>query len=105
MDRGLGPPGRVGPVKKFLRALWDLLVRLFKDARSDAAHYSRPVDQPGRRTETGPVRRNPWVKCPQCYKPNPSLCDVADDGAEPCGLGVRCGCCTGPHVATKEKAR
>lgn len=70
-----------------------------------ARHYARPDDgQPiERRANPGPRKRNPWRKCPRCYRRNPYLCDEAEEGAEPCGLGLRCGCCTGPH--TKEKSR
>lgn len=77
------------------------LVELVREA---AGHYARPEPTVGRRAEPGPRRRNPWRKCPRCYRRNPALCDIADDGAEPCGLGVRCGCCTGPHV-NKESTR
>lgn len=43
------------------------------------------------------AKRNPWPRCPQCQQRVPSLCSSAEPGAEPCGNGVRCGCCDGPH--------
>lgn len=78
------------------------LVDLVRDA---ASHYARPREQIVRRDDPTAVKRNPWVKCPNCYRRNPYLCMDADDDAEPCGLGIRCGCCTGPHTAPPEGNR
>jgi hypothetical protein len=43
--------------------------------------------------------RNPWPQCTACFRRVPALCTDAEEGAEPCFLGVTCGCCTGPHRA------
>lgn len=46
-------------------------------------------------------RPNPWPKCPSCFHRVPALCTTAPEGAEPCGFGIGCGCCTGPHRPPK----
>lgn len=46
---------------------------------------------------------NPWPKCPACYHRVPALCCTAEEGAEPCGDGLACGCCGGPHLAPKKE--
>lgn len=83
-----------------------LLRQLVQAWRDAAAHYTRPFDRPALGPSGGRLggksgRPNPWVKCPTCYRRNPVLCDTAEEGAEPCGNGMRCGCCTGPHRAKK----
>jgi hypothetical protein len=66
--------------------------------RESLAHYARDDEPLRRRADPAPRRRNPWVKCPQCWRRNPTLCEGAD---EPCGLGIRCGCCTCPEESER----
>jgi hypothetical protein len=84
--------------------VWDSILQtlcsIWNHIKDGAQHYSRPENQAPRRDEPGPARRNPWVRCPQCYRRVPALCD---DAEESCGLGVRCECCTGPHEKTSQK--
>lgn len=54
----------------------------------------------GRRSKTS-ARPNPWPRCPYCLTRVPALCADAEEGALPCGHGLACGCCTGPHLAPK----
>lgn len=61
--------------------------------------------RPGKTAKGGKTaRRNPWPKCPCCHHRVPALCTTAEEGAEPCGDGIACGCCTGPHKAPKPAA-
>mgnify|MGYP001036914268 CR=1 FL=1 len=46
-------------------------------------------------------RRNPWPRCPACYHRVPALCTEAEPGARPCGFGIACLCCDGPHKTPK----
>jgi hypothetical protein len=46
-------------------------------------------------------RPHPIPKCPGCFKRVQALCTDAPDGAEPCGFGLACGCCMGPHQPPK----
>lgn len=79
-----------------------ILRHLVQAWREGAEHYTRPLGSPGGQLGGRSGRPNPWPKCPSCYRRNPSLCDVAEEGAEPCGRGIRCGCCDGPHRAPKK---
>lgn len=52
----------------------------------------------------GRARRNPWPKCPACFHRVPALCDTAEPPEMPCGNGLTCGCCQGPHKPPKPAA-
>jgi hypothetical protein len=68
----------------------------------EALRHARNGGQAGTGRGPGDRGRNPWPQCPICFRRVPALCADAEEGAEPCFLGVACGCCTGPHLAKKD---
>ena len=68
-------------------------IRKLVDAIGEVSGKSKPK---------APGRRNPWPQCPACYHHVPELCADGDEDEPACGLGVRCGCCSGPHIAQKK---
>lgn len=83
-----------GKFHAFIQAI-RRFIDAFKQTRGDGQAAG------GRAAGGAGGRPNPWPQCPLCHRRVPSVCTDAEEGAEPCGNGVSCGCCYGPHRAEK----
>jgi hypothetical protein len=74
------------------------LIDFFRRLR-EAIRHVRGRQAAGGRSQGGRGRQQ--MQCPACHRFVRAICQDAEEGAEPCRLGLDCGCCPGEHRAAK----